>query len=157
MNTVESPSQTDAVTRYCAASAANDLEGMVATLAPDAELVSPLSAHLVIRGREDLRVLLGAIYSSLRGLHWDPPAWNGSRAYVVGSSRVLGLQVDDAMIFELGPEGSIVRIRPHLRPWLGTTVLALVLMVKLAPHQDLVLRAARASAVAYRAGATQAS
>ena len=84
MSTVESPTQTDAVTRYCAASAANDLEGMVATLAPDAELVSPLSANLVIRGREDLRVLLGAIYSSLEACTGTrrpgtgpAPTWSG--------------------------------------------------------------------------------
>ncbi len=153
MSTVESPSQTDAVTRYCAASAANDLEGMVATLAPDVELVSPLSATAVIRGRDDLRVLLGAIYSSLKGLHWDPPAWNGSRAYVVGSSRVAGLRIDDAMIFELGPDGSIVRIRPHLRPWLGTTVLALILGAKLASHPGVMLRAAQAGMSAGRTGA----
>jgi hypothetical protein len=147
MNTVETPTQVDAVARYCAASSVNDLEGMLATLAPDAELVSPLSAHLVIRGRGDLRVLLGAIYSSLHGLHWDPPAWNGSRAYVVGSSRVAGLQVDDAMIFEIGPDGSIIRLRPHLRPWLGTSVLALVLGIKLAPHFDVILRAAAPTGV----------
>lgn len=150
MSTVESPSQTDAVTRYCAASAANDLEGMVATLAPGVELISPLSASAVIRGRDDLRVLLGAIYSSLKGLHWDPPAWNGSRAYAVGSSHVAGLRIDDAMIFELGPDGSIVRIRPHLRPWLGTTVLALILAAKLARHPGVMLRAAKAAMAAGR-------
>jgi hypothetical protein len=143
MSTVESPTHTDAVSRYCAASSANDLEGMLDTLAPNAELISPLSANLVIRGHEDLRVLLRAIYSSLEGLHWDAPAVNGSQVYVVGSSRVAGLRVDDAMIFELGPDGSIVRLRPHLRPWLGTTVLALILGAKLAPHFGVVMRALR--------------
>jgi len=148
MSTVESPTQTDAVARYCAASSANDLDGMLATLAPDVELISPLSATAIIRGKDDLRVLLGAIYSSLRGLHWGPPISNGSTVVAVGSSRIAGLRLDDAMIFELGPDGSIVRIRPHLRPWLATTILALVLGVKLAPHYDVMLRAARAGTAA---------
>jgi len=135
VSTVDSPTETHthAVERYCAASSANDLDGMLATLAPDAELISPLSATAVIRGKDDLRVLLGAIYSSLEGLRWGAPLTNGSTVITVGSSRIYGLRIDDAMVFELGPEGSIVRIRPHLRPWLATTVLALVLGIKLAP------------------------
>jgi hypothetical protein len=36
----------DAVTRYCAASEANDVDALLATLAPDGALVSPLSGHL---------------------------------------------------------------------------------------------------------------
>ena len=75
---------------------------------------------------------------------------NGSTVMTVGSSRIAGLRIDDAMVFELGPDGSIVRIRPHLRPWLATTVLALVLGVKLAPHYDVMLRAAKAGTAARR-------
>ena len=146
MSTVESPTHTgtDSVARYCAASSAKDVEGMLATLSPDVELISPLSASAVIRGKDDLRVLLGAIYSSLEGLRWGAPISNGSTVATVGSSRIYGLRIDDAMIFELGADGLIVRIRPHLRPWLATTVLALALVVKLAPHYDVMLRAARA-------------
>ena len=152
MSTVESPTDTDtdSVARYCVASAAKDVEGMLATLAPDVELISPLSASAIIRGKDDLRVLLGAIYSSLEGLHWGAPMSNGSTVVTVGSSRIAGLRIDDAMVFELGPDGSIVRIRPHLRPWLATTVLALVLLAKLAPHYDVMLRAAKAGTAARR-------
>lgn len=54
----------DAVARYRAASEANDLDALMETIAPDAELVSPLSGRMVFRGRDDLRVLLGAVYST---------------------------------------------------------------------------------------------
>jgi hypothetical protein len=37
----------DAVARYRTASETNDIDGLIATLAPDAELVSPLSGRLV--------------------------------------------------------------------------------------------------------------
>jgi hypothetical protein len=50
----------DAVARYRAASEANDIDATMAVLAPDAELVSPISGRLVFRGRDDLRVLLTA-------------------------------------------------------------------------------------------------
>ena len=49
----------DAVARYRTASETNDIDGLIATLAPDAELLSPLSGRLVFRGREDLRILIG--------------------------------------------------------------------------------------------------
>ena len=41
----------EAIARYCAASSAGDLEALMATLAADAELVSPLSGRMVFRGR----------------------------------------------------------------------------------------------------------
>ncbi|HUH81746.1 MAG TPA: nuclear transport factor 2 family protein [Solirubrobacteraceae bacterium] len=148
MNTVDTPTRVDAVARFCAAAGANDLEGMLATLAPDAELISPLSARLVIRGRADLGVLLGAVYSSLSDLRWEAHTSEGSFASVIGAARSSGMRVDDALVFELGPDGSIVRLRPHLRPWLGTTVFALKLGLKLAPHAGVMLRAARAGAAA---------
>src|SRR5207245_10771811 len=59
-----------AIADYRVASEANDIDALIDTLAPDAELVSPLSARLVFRGREDLRALLGAVYGSVRRLRW---------------------------------------------------------------------------------------
>ena len=39
----------DAVARYRTASEANDINGLIATLTPDVQLVSPLSGRLVFR------------------------------------------------------------------------------------------------------------
>ena len=55
----------EAVARFCDASLSRDIDGMMATLAPGAELVSPVSGHLVFRGTEDLRLLLTAVYGGL--------------------------------------------------------------------------------------------
>lgn len=134
---------TEAVKRYCAASVANDLDGIMATLAPDAELVSPLSAKLVFRGHEDLRILVGAVYATLRELRWEEPIGAGSRVVAVAVSRSGGMRLDDAMLFELNPQGEIARLRPHLRPWLATTLFAPRLALKLARHPGLMWRAAR--------------
>ncbi len=133
----------DAIARYRAASAANDIGPLVETLAPDVELFSPISGRAVFRGKEDLRVLLGAVYGSLTGLRWHREVGDGSVRVVIGEARVGPLKMTDAMVFELAPDGRIRRITPHLRPWLALTVFALILGPKVGRHPALVLRALR--------------
>ena len=133
----------DAVARFCSASMSKDIEGMMATLAADVELVSPVSAHLVFRGNGDVRALLTAVYGSLADLRWGPQIGQGAERVVVGSARIAGLRLGDAMVFELDGDGLITRIRPHLRPWLALTVFALVVAPKLAGELRVVLRAFR--------------
>ena len=48
------------------------------------------------------------------------------------------------MMLELGPDGRITRIRPHLRPWLSLSVFALVIAPKLLAHPGVLWRALRA-------------
>jgi SnoaL-like domain len=134
----------DAVTRYCAASEANDSDAIMTTLAPDAALVSPLSGRMVFRGHDDLRILLTAVYGSMSGLRWVQQIGEGTATRVaIADGRVAGARLGDAMVFELDGSGLIRRIRPHLRPWLGTTVFALILGPKIARHPGMVLRALR--------------
>ncbi|WP_222844571.1 nuclear transport factor 2 family protein [Saccharomonospora sp. CUA-673] len=111
----------DYVAEYRAASESGDIDRVVDALAPDAELVSPLSARMVFRGRDDLRVLLGAIYGLLGDLRWDQEFGDERTRVVVGSTKLGPLPLDDVMVLELADDGRIARIRPHLRPWLTTT------------------------------------
>jgi hypothetical protein len=133
----------DAIDRYCRASEANDMESLAETLSPGVEFVSPLSGRMVFRGTEDVAVLATQVYGSIRGLHWSEHYGEGVRRVVIGEGRVGPFRLTDAMAFELGLDGRITRIRPHLRPWLATTTLALVLGPKLAPHAGVVARALR--------------
>jgi hypothetical protein len=133
----------DAVARYRTASETNDIDGLIATLAPDAELVSPLSGRLVFRGREDLRILLGAVYGCIEDLRWREEVGEGSLRVVMGDGLIGPLRVADAMVCELDEHGQIRRIRPYLRPWLALTLFALVLGPKIAGHPGVLLRAAR--------------
>jgi hypothetical protein len=133
----------DAVTRYCAASEANDIDALLSTLAPDAKLVSPLSAHMVFRGHDDLRVLLAAVYGSMTGLRWTSQLGDARERVAIADGRVGGARLGDAMIFELGDDGLIRTIRPHLRPWFATTVFALLLGPKIARRPGVILRALR--------------
>jgi hypothetical protein len=133
----------DAITRFKAASEANDVEGMLATLAPDAGLVSPLSAKLVFRGRDDIGFLLGAVYGTLTGVRWLEEMGNGPMRTILGEAMIGPLRMGDAMVLELAADGRIHRIRPHLRPWLATTVFALVLGLKVARRPGILRRALR--------------
>lgn len=133
----------DPVSRYRSASEANDIDALLDCLTPDAELVSPISGRLVFRGRDDLRVLLSAVYGSLTNLRWRHEVGQDFFRVLVGDARIAGLRLSDAMVFELANDGRIVRIRPHLRPWLALTVLAARLGPEVARHPGVVWRALR--------------
>jgi hypothetical protein len=133
----------DAIARYRAASEANDIDGMMATVSPDIELVSPISGRMVFRSVEDVRILFTAVYGGLRGLRWETELGEGATRVVVGETYVGPLKMTDAMVIELAQDGRIRRIRPHLRPWLALTLFALQLGLKVGRHPGVVVRALR--------------
>lgn len=129
------------VSAFCAASEAYDVDGMVATLAPGAELVSPLSERLVFRGRDDLRVLLAVTYGSLHALNWTDELGDGAVRVAVSEGNIARIRFTDAMVFELDGDGQIRRLRPHLRPLPAVIMFAAVLGLKLIRHFGVVRRA----------------
>lgn len=114
---------------------------MLAALAPDAELISPLAANGVFRGTDDLRVLLSSIYSILTELEWQEPIGDGATRLVLGTAKVGRFRLSDAMVLEIADDGRISRIRPHLRPWLATTVFAMRVGPRLGRHPGVLRRA----------------
>jgi hypothetical protein len=131
----------DAISRYQVASEANDIDGIMATLAPDVEVVSPISGKMVFRGQDDVRILFTAVYGTLSGLRWTTTVAEGTNAVAVGEAKVGPIRMTDAMVFELAPDGQIRKVSPHLRPWLALTLFALVLGPKVARHPGVVRRA----------------
>ena len=135
----------DAVAGYRSASEAGDIDAVMATLAPDVEVVSPISGRMVFRGSDDARFLLGAVYRSLRDLRWTETVGDGQRRVVLGEMRIGPVAMTDAQVFELAADGRIRRIGPHLRPWLALTLFAAVVGPKVARRPGVVVRALRAS------------
>ncbi len=133
----------DAVATFCAAARAKDVDRMMSVLSPAAELVSPLSGRMVFRGRDDLQVLLGAVYGAQSNLIWHEVIGDGSTRVAVSEARIAGVTITDAMVLELDDAGLIVRIRPHLRPWLAITLFALLLGPKMARYRGALVRALR--------------
>ena len=136
----------DAVSRYLAASEAGDMDALMGTLAADVEVVSPISGHMVFRGQDDVRILLSAVYGSLRDLRWTETIGEGERRVALGDTRIGPVRMTDAMVFELAADGRIRRISPHLRPWLALTMFAAVLGPRIARHPGVVRRAISARA-----------
>lgn len=135
----------DSVATYRTASEGNDLDALVELLGSNAELVSPLSGRMIFRGRDDLKVLLDAVYGSVTDLRWNEHITDGHTHLVIGDCRVGRLHLGDAMVLELNADGSIARIRPHLRPWLATTFFALRVGARLARHPGVLWRALHSS------------
>jgi len=133
----------DAVARYRSASEANDIDALMATLAPDAELFSPVAGRFAFRGERDLRVLLGAVYGSISGLSWREEVGDGALRVVLGDCTIGPFKLGDAMVCELDDDGRIRRITPHLRPWLALSFFALAIGPKMIGHPGVILRAAR--------------
>jgi hypothetical protein len=131
----------DAISRYCAATEAGDVDGFMATMAPDVEIVSPISGRMVFRGEDDVRFLLSAVYGTLGELNWTKIVGDGESRVAVGETKIAGIGMTDAMVFELAPDGRIRRISPHLRPWLALSVFALLLGPKVARRPGVVRRA----------------
>jgi hypothetical protein len=133
----------DSLSRYCSASEAAEADGIVAALAADVEVISPISGRMVFRGREDVGFLLAAVYGTLSDLRWTRTVGEGLHRVVLGQARIGPVRMTDAMVFELAADGQIRRISPHLRPWLALTLFALVLGPKVARRPGVVWRALR--------------
>lgn len=129
------------LSRYQSASEAGDIDGIMATLAPDVEVVSPISGRMVFRGHDDVRHLFAAVYGTLRNLRWTSTVGEGSDWVAVGEARVGPVRMTDAMVLGLAEDGRIRRVSPHLRPWLALTLFALVLGPKVGLRPGVVLRA----------------
>ncbi|WP_309231814.1 nuclear transport factor 2 family protein [Nocardia sp. SYP-A9097] len=134
----------DVIAQFCAATAAADVDAVLETLAVDAELVSPLAARAVFRGHDDLRVLFSALLPALADFTWQHRVSDAGTTVAVSQARVLGVRLGDAMLIEQNADGRIQRLTPHLRPWLGSTMLAVVLGPKLIRHPAVLRRAVRA-------------
>ncbi|HEX9968171.1 MAG TPA: nuclear transport factor 2 family protein [Solirubrobacterales bacterium] len=133
----------ESISRYRRCSEEGDIDGLMEVLAPDVEVVSPISGRMVFRGHDDVKTLLGAVYRSLKGLRWTEVVGEGPHRVVLGHARIGPVRMTDAMVFELDPDGRIRRISPHLRPWLALTLFALVLGPKVGRRPGVMWRALR--------------
>ncbi|MFE3987587.1 nuclear transport factor 2 family protein [Nocardia tengchongensis] len=131
----------DVIARFCAATEAGDVDALIETLSADAELVSPLIGSAAFHGHDDLRVLFAALLPALSGLVWRHVVRGDGTAVAVAEARVFGVRIGDAMLIEQTPDGHIRRLTPHVRPWLGLTLLAIILGPKLVRHPSVIRRA----------------
>lgn len=131
----------DDVSAFLRATERADVPAIMATLAPGAQLASPLVHGATFTGEKDLEILLSAVYGTLRNLTWEEAFEDGGVHTVLGTCTVWGRPIHDAMILRTNEGGRITHIQPHLRPWSGLTVFALAVGPKLARNPQLMRRA----------------
>ncbi|MGW6726584.1 nuclear transport factor 2 family protein [Nocardia sp. NPDC055029] len=133
---------TDTVARFRRATVGNDIPALLDTLTEDAELVSPVSGRLVFRGQADLAPLLTLVYRAISDLRWTDTVGSGDTRILLGEARLGPFRMTEAMVLDLAPDGRIRRLRPHLRPWLAITAVALWLGPTMLRYPAIVRRAA---------------
>lgn len=136
------PVGADPVARFRHATVTTDIPALLDTLTEDAELVSPVSGRLVFRGRADLAPLLTLVYRGIRELRWTDTIGTDSTRILLGEARFGPFRMTEALVLELAADGRIQRLRPHLRPWLALTAVALWLGPNLLRHPGIIRRAA---------------
>lgn len=147
---MQSSETQDAVSRFCAASESNDVKAMVATLAPTAEFLSPISGRMKFIGKNDLHTLYAVVYGALSNLRWTHTTADDDIRIVLGEATIWRVHITDAMVIELNDNGEIQRITPHIRPWLGLTLIALAVGSKMLRHPRVIRRALRTNSEASR-------
>ncbi|MFG3615213.1 nuclear transport factor 2 family protein [Nocardia sp. NPDC047654] len=135
----------DTIAEFRRATESGDIDALTRVLAPDAELISPLSGRLVFRGRDDLRVLLSAAYGSLTGLRWTEEIGDGARRVLLAAATIGPFRLTEALVLGLDEQGRVRTLQPHLRPWPALTYLAVRLAPRLFRNLGAVRRAAQAA------------
>lgn len=131
------------LTRFLRAGEAGDVAAARGALHPDVRLVSPMAGGAVMRGPDDVALLLGEVYAVLRGLEWVEHYADGRVHTVLGRARALGVALTDAMLVTVAEDGRVLEIRPHLRPWAGLTAFSAALLPRLLRHPGLLARSTR--------------
>ncbi|MFI1236583.1 nuclear transport factor 2 family protein [Nocardia salmonicida] len=139
------PVSIDSVARFRHATTTNDITALLDTLSEDAELASPVSGRLVFRGRNDLAPLLTLVYQAISDLRWTDTLGTGDTRVLLGEARFGPFRMTEAMVLDLDTDGRIRRMRPHLRPWLALTAVAVWLGPNLLRYPGAIRRAARSA------------
>lgn len=119
--------QPDVSTRMLQAMEAHDLDGMIATLAPDVVLNSPITGAVAFRGHEEMRELMQAHFANVKDLRYFADVGDTRTRAQFYRANVGGQQVEAATRIEVNEQGQISEITIYYRPLPGLTALAAAL------------------------------
>ncbi|MCO1582485.1 nuclear transport factor 2 family protein [Crossiella sp. SN42] len=109
--------------RYRTAGEAGDLAGVLATLAEDVVLHSPLTTRVRFEGKAEVRAVLTVALRELKGLRYRSDVGDERTRVLVHTATVGGQELEETARVELNSEGLISSITLSVRPLPGLTAL----------------------------------
>lgn len=109
------------------ATEAHDVEGIIALLAPDVVLLSPIVRRARFEGRDEVADLLRVVFTVLHDIRFTETVAEGERTQVVfWRGKVLGLHLEEANLLRLDDAGRIREMTLFMRPLASLAFLAVV-------------------------------
>jgi hypothetical protein len=130
MSTVEQ-TQTGAAAatteRYRAAAEAQDIEGLIATLAPDVAFNSPITESVRFTGHDEMRELLGWVFATISDIRFFADIGDDRTRALFFRGRVGSEPVEEAVRIELDDNARITELTAFFRPLPGLATLTCAL------------------------------
>lgn len=114
------------------AAEANDIGGLLETLAPDVILRSPITDRISFAGREEIRELLGSVFATISDIRYFADVGNERTRALFYRATVRGQPLEEATRIELDDDGLIREITLFFRPLPGLATLTSVLAPRVA-------------------------
>jgi hypothetical protein len=124
MTTVEETSSATTTARFAAAAEAHDIDGALATMAPDVVLRSPISDRVSFTGHEEMRELLEAVFETISDIEYFVDIGDERTRALFYRGRVGRQPVEEATRATLNEDGLISELTMFFRPLPGLATLA---------------------------------
>jgi hypothetical protein len=130
MATVEQAAATSA--RWRAAAEAHDVDGVLATFAPNVVMHSPITSSTRFDGIEEIRALLPHVFTVVEDIHYTDDVGDERTRACFYTARIRGVQVEEATRLRLDDDARITEATLWFRPLPGLTALTAALAPLLA-------------------------
>ncbi len=104
---------------FRAAAERHELEPILAVLAPDVVVKSPVTDRLPVSGLEEARELFGVVFEELGELTYTDELGSGDTRMLVYRGRLAGEEIEEAQLLRFDAEGRIRELTFFIRPLPG--------------------------------------
>jgi SnoaL-like domain len=118
--------------RFREAAQAGDVEGLLATVAEDVVLHSPITDRVVIRGRAELRELMQEVFATIQNIHYFADVGDARTRALFDRAQVGEQALEQAVRVSLNEHHQIEEITIFFRPLPGLVSLTAGLAPRLA-------------------------
>jgi ketosteroid isomerase-like protein len=142
--------------RYRTAVEAGDLDGFLATLAPDVVLHSPITLRTDFRGHDEIRDLMRAVFASIEDIRYHADVGDAATRALFYRAHVGRQHVEEATLVRLDTDALVHEITLWFRPLPGLTAVMGALGPRLARQHGRTRAALVGGLVAPLVAATRA-